>query len=136
MQHTQNYQLSRWEKDDRIMMEDFNADNARIDAALAAKAASSQTVKTLPARAAGRLRQATTPPQALQKQPPATMTPSTASCTALPVAQASPAEQAAALMKMLTAGPLRRNPSLALARPSRAAHLSGLRKARKHLQVT
>ena len=38
MQHTQNYQLSRWEKDDRIMMEDFNADNARIDAALAAKA--------------------------------------------------------------------------------------------------
>ena len=38
MQHTQNYQLSRWEKDDRIMMEDFNADNETIDAALAAKA--------------------------------------------------------------------------------------------------
>ena len=38
MQHTQNYQLSRWEKDDRIMMEDFNADNEKIDAALAAKA--------------------------------------------------------------------------------------------------
>ena len=38
MQHTQNYQLSRWEKDDRIMMEDFNADNEAIDAALAAKA--------------------------------------------------------------------------------------------------
>ena len=38
MDHTQNYQLSRWEKDDRIMMEDFNADNARIDAAIAAKA--------------------------------------------------------------------------------------------------
>ena len=38
MQHTQNYQLSRWEKDDRIMMEDFNADNAKLDAALAAKA--------------------------------------------------------------------------------------------------
>ena len=34
MQHTQNYQLSRWEKDDRIMMEDFNADNEKIDAAL------------------------------------------------------------------------------------------------------
>ena len=38
MQHTQNYQLSRWEKDDRIMMEDFNADNEAIDAAIAAKA--------------------------------------------------------------------------------------------------
>ena len=38
MQHTQNYQLSRWEKDDRIMMEDFNADNEKIDAALKAKA--------------------------------------------------------------------------------------------------
>ena len=36
MQHTQNYQLSRWEKDDRIMMEDFNADNETIDAALKA----------------------------------------------------------------------------------------------------
>ena len=38
MQHTQNYQLSRWEKDDRIMMEDFNADNAKLDAALKANA--------------------------------------------------------------------------------------------------
>ena len=38
MQHTQNYQLSRWEKDDRIMTEDFNADNAKLDAALSAKA--------------------------------------------------------------------------------------------------
>ena len=36
MQHTQNYQLSRWAKDDRIMMEDFNADNEKIDAALKA----------------------------------------------------------------------------------------------------
>ena len=38
MDHTQNYQLSRWEKDDRIMMEDFNADNEAIDAALKANA--------------------------------------------------------------------------------------------------
>ena len=38
MQHTQNYQLSRWEKDDRIMMEDFNADNEKNDAALKANA--------------------------------------------------------------------------------------------------
>ena len=36
MDHTQNYQLSRWAKDDRIMMEDFNADNEKIDAALKA----------------------------------------------------------------------------------------------------
>ena len=36
--HTPNYQLSQWERDDRILMEDFNADNAKIDAALAAQA--------------------------------------------------------------------------------------------------
>ena len=36
MQHTQHYQLSQFEKDDRIQMEDFNADNAAIDAALKA----------------------------------------------------------------------------------------------------
>ena len=33
--HTPNYQLSQWERDDRILMEDFNADNAKIDAAIA-----------------------------------------------------------------------------------------------------
>lgn len=38
MEHTENYQLSIWEKDDRILMEDFNSDNARVDAALAALA--------------------------------------------------------------------------------------------------
>ena len=43
MQHTQNYQLSRWEKDDRIMMEDFNADNEKIDAALKANADATAT---------------------------------------------------------------------------------------------
>ena len=32
--HTPNYQLSQWERDDRILMDDFNADNAKIDAAL------------------------------------------------------------------------------------------------------
>lgn len=36
MEHTEYYQLSQWEADDRIQMEDFNADNAKIDAALAA----------------------------------------------------------------------------------------------------
>ena len=35
---TPNYGLSQWSKSDRIQMEDFNADNAKIDAALAAQA--------------------------------------------------------------------------------------------------
>ena len=35
---TSNYGLSQWSKSDRIQMEDFNADNAKIDAALAAQA--------------------------------------------------------------------------------------------------
>ena len=35
---TENYQLSQWEKPDKVQMEDFNADNAKIDAALAALA--------------------------------------------------------------------------------------------------
>ena len=36
---TPNYALNQWERDDRILMEDFNADNAKIDAALATQAA-------------------------------------------------------------------------------------------------
>ena len=38
MNQTANYQLNQWEKPDRILMEDFNADNAKIDAALKAAA--------------------------------------------------------------------------------------------------
>lgn len=34
--HTENYALSQWERSDRILMEDFNADNAKLDAALKA----------------------------------------------------------------------------------------------------
>ena len=34
MTKTTNYQLNQWAKSDRIMMDDFNADNAKIDAAL------------------------------------------------------------------------------------------------------
>ena len=34
MTKTANYQLNQWEKSDRIQMEDFNADNTKIDAAL------------------------------------------------------------------------------------------------------
>ena len=34
MNQTQNYQLSQWESTDRILMSDFNSDNAKLDAAL------------------------------------------------------------------------------------------------------
>ena len=39
MNHTTNYQLSQWVKSDQVKMEDFNADNAKLDAALASHAA-------------------------------------------------------------------------------------------------
>lgn len=39
MEHTANYQLSQWEATDRIQMEDFNGDNAKVEAALTALAA-------------------------------------------------------------------------------------------------
>lgn len=35
MQQTSNYQLNQWEGADRILRTDFNADNAKIDAAIA-----------------------------------------------------------------------------------------------------
>ena len=38
MNHTQNYNLSQWVKSDQVKMEDFNADNAKIDAAIKAEA--------------------------------------------------------------------------------------------------
>ena len=38
MTQTTNYQLNQWAKADRVMMDDFNADNAKIDAALKANA--------------------------------------------------------------------------------------------------
>ena len=38
MTKTTNYQLNQWAKSDRVMMDDFNADNAKIDAALTANA--------------------------------------------------------------------------------------------------
>ena len=38
MQKTNNYQLNQWEPADKISREDFNRDNAAIDAALAANA--------------------------------------------------------------------------------------------------
>ena len=39
MNHTQTYKLSQWEKTDRILMSDFNADNAKLENALSALAA-------------------------------------------------------------------------------------------------
>ncbi|MCI9515202.1 MAG: hypothetical protein HFF61_12855 [Oscillospiraceae bacterium] len=38
MEHTENYQLSQWAKQDRIQMQDFNADNQKLDTALKAEA--------------------------------------------------------------------------------------------------
>ena len=38
--HTSNYNLNQWVKSDKVLMEDFNADNAKIDAALGTLAAS------------------------------------------------------------------------------------------------
>jgi len=39
MTHTQNYNLTQWSPADRILRSDFNADNAKLDAALAAERA-------------------------------------------------------------------------------------------------
>lgn len=41
MNHTQKYRLSQWEGTDRILMEDFNSDNLKLETALAAQAAAS-----------------------------------------------------------------------------------------------
>lgn len=38
MKQTASYKLSQWEKSDRLQMEDFNGDNAKIEAALKAQA--------------------------------------------------------------------------------------------------
>ena len=47
MEHTSNYNLSQWAGEDRILREDFNADNAKIEAALAAASAPSYAVGLL-----------------------------------------------------------------------------------------
>lgn len=39
MEQTSKYGLNQWEEQDRILREDFNADNAKIEAALEAQAA-------------------------------------------------------------------------------------------------
>lgn len=47
MNQTPNFQLNLWDKTDRIMMEDFNADNAKIEAALEAVSSPSHAVGIL-----------------------------------------------------------------------------------------
>ena len=47
MNYTENYQLNQWEESDRVLMEDFNADNEKIDAALAEIKAAGAMVKLL-----------------------------------------------------------------------------------------
>lgn len=60
MNHTTNYQLSQWEAGDKVQRTDFNADNTKIDGALAEKAdvsaldALSQTVAGHTAALAGK----------------------------------------------------------------------------------
>lgn len=57
--HTENYSLSQWEPEDAVLRADFNADNAKIDEALAAKAEQSEldslsaTVSSLSGTVAG-----------------------------------------------------------------------------------
>ena len=46
---TTNYQLSQWAKSDQVKMEDFNADNAKLDAAIKAVADSKATIAALTA---------------------------------------------------------------------------------------
>lgn len=50
--HTPNYDLSQWEPSDKVLRTDFNADNAKIDAALAGKA-SAAAVDSLARTVAG-----------------------------------------------------------------------------------
>ena len=54
MNKTANYQLSQWAKSDRVLMEDFNADNAKIDAGIrAAETHIDQVAATVPKVAVG-----------------------------------------------------------------------------------
>lgn len=46
MQKTTNYQLNQWEATDKLSRADFNSDNAKLDAALAASAKALSNYKT------------------------------------------------------------------------------------------
>ena len=47
MKKTTNYQLSQWDAGDRILREDFNQDNKKLDNAIAALRDASPVVKLL-----------------------------------------------------------------------------------------
>ena len=51
MEQTANYHLSQWKGEDRILAEDFNADNAKVDAALKAEAEVRRTADEAETRA-------------------------------------------------------------------------------------
>lgn len=51
MEQTTNYQLPQWEATDRILMEDFNGNNAKIDAAIKAEAEARAAADTAEATA-------------------------------------------------------------------------------------
>lgn len=50
MNKTPNFALNQWESTDRILMADFNADNAKLDAALAAQQAALAALNTAVAK--------------------------------------------------------------------------------------
>ena len=54
MNKTANFQLNQWEKTDRVMMEDFNADNAKLDAALFSKLGRAELITTITTDGTGR----------------------------------------------------------------------------------
>ena len=57
--YTTNYELNQWRSTDQVLRTDFNADNAKIDAALAGKAETeTETVSALQAAVAGKAEQA------------------------------------------------------------------------------
>ena len=53
MEKTSHYQLNQWDKEDRILMEDFNADNLKLDTALAAVASAAASKAEQSALTAG-----------------------------------------------------------------------------------
>ena len=55
--HTTHYDLNQWQATDQVLRTDFNADNAKIDAALAGKA-ETETVSALQTAVAGKAEQA------------------------------------------------------------------------------
>ena len=47
MQHTTSHELSQWAETDRILREDFNSDNAKIEAALSGKFGPFEIIKSV-----------------------------------------------------------------------------------------